>query len=85
MTITVLGRDDCPATAAVRAALGRAELDYAYEALPPADEACGYTSPTVLVGGGYGGPRQLVQPDPEHVVALLAREGIEGPRRPRRA
>ena len=85
--LSVLGRDDCAGTAAVRAALDEAGVSYDYAVLDAdgtgPDGACGYTSPTVLVLGGYGGTRSYVQPDPVALLDDLEAYGMH-PRRPRR-
>lgn len=79
-SLTVLGRPDCPNTAALRDVLDGARLPYAYVHLDDAPDAtqaaCGFTAPAVLARGVYGGPQTHVRPDPLHVVRIARDLGV---------
>ena len=80
VSLTVLGREACPDTAALRDALDAAWLPYRYILLGDASDtvraACGYTAPAVLVRGAHGGLQTHVRPDPSHVARLTRDLGV---------
>lgn len=76
--VTLLGRDGCTESAALRALLESLDVAYTFVLLDgaPDGDACGFVSPTVQIAPQRGTPELLIQPSIAAVVDALRGRGL---------